>query len=253
MIIILKEKTKKITKITIDILLYCFLGICLLGLISVINYRKSSNEAVAIFNREIRIVVTNSMEKCDLTDVSDYKIKDIPVKSAIIIEKVPENKEKADEWYDKLEVGDVLTFKYHYTAQQLTITHRLVEKTEKSTGGYLLKLEGDNKNSEEVLEQIIDTSADDAYDYVIGKVVRVSYPLGVVISSLQSTVGIVCIIIIPSAIIIIYEIIKIVNVLEKDKKLKLEEESSKKDSEIEELKKRLATLEKEKEGKKEDS
>lgn len=237
------ENIKKVAKITFDVLLYCFLGLCVIALVCVFNARQNGNDAVSMFNHEVRIVVTNSMEKCELTDVSKYKIKDLPVKSAVVIEKVPEKEQKSNEWYRKLKKGDVLTFKYYYT-KQLTITHRLVDITEKSTGGFILKLEGDNKSSESPLSQTIDTSEINSYNYVIGKVVLASYPLGIVLSSLQSPVGLSCIIIIPSFIIIIYEVMKIINVLTKDKKLKLKEESLKKDNEIEELKSRLALLEK---------
>ena len=66
--------------------------------------------AVNFFGYEMRTVLSDSMEKCDETDVSGFEIKDIPVKSLVFTETVPTG-EAAEEWYANLKVGDVLTFK----------------------------------------------------------------------------------------------------------------------------------------------
>ena len=53
------------------------------------------------------------MEKSETSkDVSMYEIQDIRVKSMIFIEVVPTDPDKAKDWYEDLEEGDVLTFKY---------------------------------------------------------------------------------------------------------------------------------------------
>ena len=84
-----------------------------------------------------------------------------------------------------------MTFKYVY-ARQETITHRITEITEKPAGGYVIKLEGDNKNSDtETLAQTIDTSLADSPNYVVGKVTGQSYVLGLLITALKSPVGLV--------------------------------------------------------------
>ena len=53
-----------------------------------------------------------------------------------------------------------------------------------------------------------------------------------------------CLIIVPSAIILIFEIIKIVGILGEDKKKKAQEEKQKQEDEIEALKKQLEELKK---------
>ncbi len=244
----MKGKTAlKCLKIAGNILLYLFLAICFAMLLLTVTAKKNKDGTPIIFGHEIRLILTNSMEKCDETDVSAYKIKDLPVHSAIFVEVVPTDAAKADEWYASLKVGDVLTFKYVYV-QQETITHRLVAIEKKSSGGYLLTLEGDNKTSETtVLSQVIDTSEEESFNYVIGKVTGKSVVLGFLIYVLQKPVGIVCIVIVPCAIISILEVIRIIDAVNKRRKMKIEEERSGQESEIEALRRRVAELENDKE------
>ncbi len=240
----MKGKTAlKCLKIIGYVLLYLFLIVCCVTLIITLTAKKNKDGTPVIFGHEIRLVLTNSMEKCSETDVSSYEIQDLPVHSAIFIEVVPQDDAEAKEWYAALKVGDVLTFKYVY-GQQETITHRLVKIEEKQSGGYLLTLQGDNKTSESgVLSQVIDTSEEESFNYVIGKVTGKSLVLGFFIHILQQPVGIICMIIVPCVIIVILEIIRIVDIVHKHKKKKLEEDSLQKESEIEELKRRLAEFE----------
>ena len=188
------------------------------------------------------------MEKCDLTDVSGYEIKDIPTNSMVFIEVVPEDEEEAEKWYADLKIGDVLTFKYVYVTQE-TITHRITGISPNSYGGYTIRLEGDNKNSDaDTLTQTIDTSEKNSPNYIIGKVTGQSYALGTFVTALKSPIGLIFIVIIPALAIVVYEIFKIVTLLTSDKKKKAEEELVQQKSEIDRLKQRLAELESEKVG-----
>ena len=233
----------KIAKIVGNVLLYVFIAIALLGVILTITGKKEADGATTIFGKQMRIVQSPSMEKCDETDVSDFKIKDIPTKSMVFIEVVPEDKKEADEWYEDLEVGDVLTFKYVYVRQE-TITHRITSKEKKETGGYLITLEGDNKSEDtETLTQTIDTSLENTPNYSVGKVTGKSYLLGLFVSTLKSPAGLVCIIILPSLIIIVLEIFKIVRMFQAERRKKDEKVKAEQQSEIEELKRKLAQLE----------
>lgn len=177
--------------------------------------KQTSDGAIKLFGYEMRLVVSNSMEKSETTDVREYAIQDIPIHSLIFIETVPEGKEKA--WYDALKIGDVLTFRYVYTKQE-TITHRIVEIKENEQGGYTIVLEGDNKNATTgALQQVIDTSQTNSLNYVIGKVTGKSIVLGYLVTFLQSTWGIIFIVIVPCLIIIFIEISRIIRVIrEKD-------------------------------------
>ncbi len=237
-----KTIAKKALKIIGNIFLYLIIAMALFVLIISIMSKKDRDGTATIFGHQLRFVQSDSMEKCDLTDVSDFEIKSIRVKSCIFVDVVPESEEKKAEWYKDLEVGDVLTFKYVYSKQE-TITHRIVNIEEKQSGGYIITLEGDNKNAEtDLLQQTIDTSLEDSPNYIIGKVTGQSYVLGVLVYAFKTPVGIVCFIIIPCLIIIAFEVIRLIRVFGKDKKEKLQAEKKKQDDEIEALKRQLAEL-----------
>ena len=245
-----KKNTLKIILKTVE---YIFVGIiAALAIFSIsitIASKKDSDGTVTVFEHQLRFVKSSSMEKCDLVDVSNYKIKDIPVKSCVFIEVVPTEESKAKEWYSSLEVGDVLTFKYVYTKQE-TITHRITEITPNDNNdGYTITLRGDNRNSEDgVSAQIIDTSLADSNNYVIGKVVGQSYALGLLVYAMKTPVGIVCIFIIPCTLIIVWEVIRIVRAFSAEKKEKVLAAGQEKDAEIEKLKRQIEEMNKEKEG-----
>ncbi len=239
----MNEKVKKILNIVVNVLTYVFFAICLFALALSITAKRDADGAVTVFGMQARIVVSDSMAKSDRTDVSEFEIKDIPVRSMVFIELVPEDEKEADAWYAKLVKGDVLTFRYLYV-QQETITHRITHIEEKATGGYIIDLEGDNKASDaNTLTQRIDTSLTDSPNYVVGKVVGQSFPLGLLLTALKSPVGIVCIVIVPSVIIAIFEVIRIVNAVNEDKKKKDRETQQKRDEEFEEMKRKLELLE----------
>lgn len=239
-----KVKTKKILNVVFNVILYTLIAVCLFCVMVTVFSKKDSDGAVELFGHQARVVTTDSMDKCELTDVSDFKIKSIPANSMVFIDTVPEDEAAANEWYSKLEVGDVLTFRYVYTTQ-ITITHRITAISPNDNGGYIISLEGDNKSSaSNQLAQVIDTSAEDSMNYVVGKVTGQSKVLGVVVSFLKNPFGLIFLIIVPCVIIIAYEVVKIFSVLNADKKKKAQEEAEKKDSELEELRRKLAELEK---------
>ena len=237
------KKLKTVLNIISNVVLYCFIFVCLVGVILTITAKKDADGTATVLGTQIRTVISPSMEKCELTDVSGYKIKDIPVNSLVFIQVVPTDADKAADWYDDLKVGDVLTFKYVYTRQE-TITHRITAIKEKPTGGYIIELEGDNKNSDnKTLTQVIDTSIADSPNYVIGKVTGQSYLIGLFITALKSPLGLIFIVIVPSLIIMTLEIIKIIRMYNDEKKKKDQEEKDQQQSELDELRRRLAELE----------
>ena len=241
-----KAKIKKIGKIALDVLLYIFLAICIFAVIVTVISKRDSDGAAEVFGYQMRVVTSDSMSESEFTDVSGYKIKDIPIRSMVFVKVMPDDPAEADEFYRSLEVGDVLTFRYVYTTQ-VTITHRITSITEKDTGGFIIELAGDNKNSEDgQLTQVIDTSIPNNTNYVIGKVTGQAYLLGLLMSFLMQPVGIILLIIVPCFIIILLEVLKIVKVLGADKKKREQEEKQNKDNELEELRRKLAELEREK-------
>lgn len=238
-----KARIKKIGNIVLNVLLYVFLAICILSVFMTVLSKRDSDGAAEVFGYQMRVVTSDSMAKCEHTDVSKFAIKDIPIRSMVFVKVMPDDPEAADEWYRSLAVGDVLTFRYVYTTQ-VTITHRITSITEKETGGFIIELAGDNKTSESgQLYQTIDTSVPNNTNYVIGKVTGQAYLLGLMMSLLMQPIGIVLAIIVPCFIIILLEVIKIVKLLNADKKKREQEELEKKDSELEELRRKLAELE----------
>ena len=236
--------TKKAFSIISEIIVYIFVAICLFSVIVSIFSKKDPDGTARILDRQLRFVETESMEFSEYNDVSGYDIGSIRKDSLIVISTVPEEESEADAWYDALEVGDVLTFKYMMGASQVTITHRLIDKDPVSSGGYLLTLKGDNESSEGgAMLQTIYSKDTASLNYVIGKVSLVSYPLGLLITALKSPIGLVFIIIIPCALIIILELIRIMRLFGKEKQKKIDEENEQKDNEIELLKQKLAALE----------
>ena len=241
-----KSKIKKVSKIALDVLLYIFLAICIFAVFVTVLSKRDSDGAAEVFGYQIRVVTSDSMSESEFTDVATYKIKDIPIRSMVFVKVMPDDPAEADEFYRSLKVGDVLTFRYVYTTQ-VTITHRITSITEKDTGGFIIELAGDNKNSEDgQLVQVIDTSIPNNTNYVIGKVTGQAYLLGLLMSFLMQPVGIILLIIAPCFIIILLEVLKIAKVLGADKKKREQEEKKKKDDELEELRSKLAVLEKEK-------
>jgi hypothetical protein len=237
-----KAIVKKVLKITGNVLVYLLMAIVMFVLVISITSKKDSDGTATVFGYQLRFVQSDSMEECELTDVSKFEIKSIRVKSCVFVDVAPESEEEKAEWYKSLKVGDVLTFKYVYSRQE-TITHRIVNIEEKITGGYIITLEGDNKNAEtDLMQQTIDTSLTDSPNYIIGKVTGQSYVLGLLVYAFKTPVGIICLIIIPCLIIIAFEVMRLVKVFGKDKKEKLQAEKKKQDDEIEELKRQLAEL-----------
>ncbi len=190
------------------ILTCCFLIICIAAVALTLMSGKGSDGAISIFGIQMRIVISDSMEESEYTDVSVYEIKDIPVKSMIFIENAPEDEEELSEWYADIEVGDVLTFRYVYATQE-TITHRVIDKYENENGGYTFTLEGDNKASDsKTLTQTIDTSEVDSPNYIIGKVIGQSHFLGLLVAATKKPFGLMTLIIIPCCLLALLEFIR---------------------------------------------
>ena len=237
-----KAKIKKIGKIALDVLLYIFLAICIFAVIVTVISKRDSDGAAEVFGYQMRVVTSDSMSESEFTDVSAYKIKDIPIRSMVFVKVMPDDTDEADEFYRSLKVGDVLTFRYVYTTQ-VTITHRITD-IEEIEGGFKITLAGDNKNSEDgQLTQVIDTSIPNNTNYVIGKVTGQAYLFGAIMSFLMQPIGMILVIIVPCLFIILLEILKIARVFGADKKERERTEKAQKEQELEELRRRLAELE----------
>ena len=237
-----KRPIKKALSFMGNIIVFLILIFAIFILSISVMAKKDSDGAATIFGYQLRFVQSSSMEKCDQTDVSEYKIKSIPVKSCVFIEVMPKEEAKQQKWLETLRIGDVLTFKYVYQ-KQVTITHRVVKIEEKNQGGYIITLEGDNKlDSSGVGQQIIDTSDENSPNYIIGRVTGQSRFVGSIVYALRSPIGIICIIIIPFLTLIGFQIIRIIGVLNKEKKEKEAIAWESQANEIKELRRQLDEL-----------
>ena len=235
----LSGKTKRALGIVGTVLMYLFFGLCLVAVIFSISSKRSEDGAVNLFGYELRVVLSPSMEKSEMTDVSAYKIKSIPVKSLTVTERVSEKDPEG--WYAELAAGDVLTFRYVVAGRQETITHRIIA-IERLTDGYMITLRGDNRTENEG-EQVIYTADERSANYVLGKVVYTSSVLGNIVYILQQPVGIALVVIVPAAIIIIFQIARIIAVFGAEKRKRAEAREAKASEELDLLRKRLAELE----------
>ena len=231
-----KKKMKKIAVIAGNVLLYLFLALAVISLVLSLFSRDDSGDGTAtLFGYQMRVIVSDSMGACEATDVSQYEIGSLPVRTMVFVETVPEDAAEAEAWYASLKKGDVLTFRYTYTTQ-VTITHRIVDIYAKESGGYMITLEGDNRDSEsQLMQQVIDTSSA-TYNYVIGKVTGSSRVLGFFTSLLKTPLALVLVIIVPCAIIIVLEVLRIVSMFQAERSRKAQEQ----EDEIEALRRQLA-------------
>ena len=183
--------------------------VCALCLVFTVLSSRNNEGAVKLFGYEMLIVLSGSMEKNSDVDVSNYRIKDIKTGSMVFVQTVPEQNFQAKEWYSRLQVGDVLTFRYVVGTRQETVTHRIVALEAKDTGGYLITLRGDNVVAG---EQLIDTDID-GYNYVIGKVTGKSFVFGWLAYWLKRPVGIMLLVVLPCLIVVFYQVARIVNIV----------------------------------------
>lgn len=240
-----KLSSKKLLKIASYVLLYTALAIGIFAVLFTLTARKSETGAAQIFGYQLLSVESASMEENPDTDVSEYDVKSIPEHSLVFVQVKPSDPQKRHEWYSSLEVGDVLTFRYRYV-RQVTVTHRITKITDNGEGGYLIELKGDNATDPDSV-QTINTSLDESSpNYIIGKVTGQSRFLGKLLYAIRTPLGLTFIIIVPCAVIIVLEILRLISVFGKNEKTKLIEEQRLKDAEIEKLKKRVAELENEK-------
>lgn len=234
---------KKSLKIFTDILVLIIALLALSLLIIALMSKKDSDGAADIFGYQIRTIISDSMDKSPQTNVEDYKIKSLPVKSLIIIQMVPKEENVKKSFYDSIEVGDVLTFRYVYFSQE-TITHRVISKEKDLDGGWIIKLTGDNKVSENNTGiQTIYTSDTSSSNYIIGKVIYANLLFGVIINGIKEPLGLILLIIFPSLIIAIIQIIRIVSIIKLNKHKEINNDE--KDEEIEALKREIELIKQE--------
>lgn len=189
----------------------------------------------------------------------EYEIQKIPMHSAVRIEETPKDLEKQRTFFHALKEGDVITFYWSVSAQAsvytsdgdvITITHRIQSVT--GSGDNLSYVcQGDNRVNASGDIVTISTQTVPAM-MVVGKVTSVSVPYGwFLVNIVQNRYVMAALIIVPCLAVVVYESYTIVRLVKQDKKEQAmaaaskEAETKAKDEELEELRKRIASLEQE--------
>ncbi len=241
-----QKQSKRIGKIIGNTIFYTVLGLLTITASFSITSKITGGR---IGDSQFLVVISGSM---DGERQEEYPIKTIPVKSLIKVDLIKDGHE--EEFYSGLKKGDVLTFNYA-SLSNTTITHRIIEDPTLLSDGttYMIKLKGDavEDGSTQTLY------SDGRTGEVIGKVSFVSLPLGRMYFFISGKVGTLVLVILPCSAVCIYEIAKIIYVITDEKKKKKEAAAlsvtNAKDREIEELKAKLESLQKQDKGESENN
>ncbi len=219
-------KAKKVLSVLSGIVIALFLILAVACLFVSISY-KIQGEDGELFGRQFRIVTSGSMEP------------EIATGAIVCIDAAPdtEDREARQEFLDSLEVGNVITFYYWQAASsgEVVVTHRIVEIQEGESGRTFV-CHGDAVDEGEV--QYVDE------EDVIGIVEWDNLALGKVVQFFRTNVGIVVCLILPAALILLYEVIHISRILSERKREKREEEAAAREEEIERLRRELDEIKK---------
>ncbi len=233
------KKEKKTLKRVGNILFYVLLGLFFLLACFSLTTRITKGR---IFHSQFLVVISGSM---DGERQEEYDIKTIPLKSLVKVSLIEEGKE--NEFYSSLKKGDILTFNY-LALNNATITHRIIsDPVVLDDGTIKYELKGDAVEGNEIQTLYSDGRSGE----ILGKVTFVSLPLGQMYFFISSKVGTLCLVVLPSTAIVLFEICKIIFMVSENSKKKSEEKNRKekeeKDKEIEELKRQLEESKKDKE------
>lgn len=211
-------KAKKAISIITWVIVGVFMLFAVFAVITTVIYRAKGEDAV-IFGKQFRIVVSGSMEP------------EIRTGELVVIDVA----EKGDEqFYSSLEVGDILTFLWASEGENVVVTHRIIDISSDEYG-YVYTLKGDAVEN--------DTQRVTSYGgEVIGKVTWHSLGAGRIMTFLRSPVGIVCCLIVPAAIIMVYEVIKLAGLLRAGRAEKAAAANAAREEELESLRREIEEL-----------
>lgn len=186
---------------------------------------KATSGGMSLFGYETRLVISGSMSGSDefyageeFKTFEHQDIKRIPVKSAIFIQRKDlSSEENLNKWMNALVTGDVITFINHGTAD--VITHRIVGINKDATTGNVISFiaQGDdpNQDTSSARGQMKQTVM---VDWVIGKVTGQSEFLGNVLFLItEKKIVLILVVIVPSSLLMLYEIGKVIYYVWKDK------------------------------------
>lgn len=214
-----------IGEVVADVVIVLFILFGALNLYLAIATKR--NNAANLFGKQARLVLTGSMSPT------------IPTNSLVLVDTSGNHK--------NYEVGDVLTFKYDPYGS-LPTTHRVIAKEANDSGIVYYTLQGDNPSA--TATQHV------PYTDVIGKVTFHSLWMGKVVTFSKGVGGWICFVLVPCGLVIGYETYHIVKIVKSSKNEKepvpesavpdkpVGQTQEERNQELEELRKRVAELEK---------
>lgn len=133
-----------------------------------------------LFGYGARLMLSSSMAE-EPAACPEEEFRTIPLGSLIVIRLVPNETAAREAFFAEIETGDVLTFRYQTVGGAVTITHR-VKAIEPSGDGYHIEL---GANGEHAGTQTINTGDPQSGNFILGKVVFCSLPLGVLLGTMR--------------------------------------------------------------------
>jgi len=244
---------KRIVTIVVDVIVGVFAVFAIASVVIAVSFKvNNSNGTLTFGNTEVRLVQTGSMEWGGEVSpkAKGYLIGEIKTYDAVYINKKPTTDEGQKLFYDNLKEGDVVSFWTVREGTKVNITHRIVGKTVQGNG-YMFTIQGDNWTGGEPACDYIYTCTDSPIpsQYIMnefnGIVFKTSSFVGGFFHFVQSKTAIICLVIVPCVLIIGYEVVKIILIVNKDKKKKklVIKSTGNTEDEIEKLKKMLAEKE----------
>lgn len=246
-------KKKSVFSKVLNILSYVLIGLLVVvdGLALYGKFSmKGESGGLPLFNKEARIVLTGSMDNQDDSfyttgEGKDYEIKRIPVHSLVFIDKAPSLSDKVAcrEWYGNIKVNDILTFNYQLGGQFYVVTHRVIAINNTNPDHVIFTLRGDNPEGDSVVSKYSPTQeAWSDSGYIIGKVTGFNEFIGhIMYAFVGNQMALIFIVIIPSVILMFYEIGNVIYLvyLNKKEKVQVEREAAAKSQEEELLRLRI--------------
>ena len=218
-------KAGRVVSVITTVIVALFLVVAVFAL-AVTRVYRVQGETAELFGYQLRVVTSGSMEP------------NIKQGALVAIRTAEEGDES---FYEDLKVGDVLTFYWFNgatSADEVVVPHRIIAIQE-SDGRYVFTLRGD------AVENDTQTIAGDSGN-IIGKVTWDSYVVGRILTFVRSSVGIVCCLILPAAVVICFEVVRIVKLVREGKEEQKKEKAQEEESELERLRREVAALKEEK-------
>lgn len=225
----MKPKTKKILNIVLDVVIAIVLVFAaFLAVISIRSKVKGYNDYTEVFGSAYVAVASESMSGTMPDYVPQGKLEGFE-KGDLIKINLTDEKE-----VQQLEVGDIITFRTGLIVQGKKVlnTHRIIE-IESDTEGKIVKFRTRGDNNPAADSDLI--KVDDVVGVYEGK----ASGIGHVFLFMSSSAGFFVCIVLPTLLIVVYCVVNLVLVIQKEKKVQVAEAEIEKQAEKERIRQEL--------------